>query len=544
MTRAGPHVMLALTAGSQPRAMYERWITTARPPVVKFCRQGMDSALMAWTRAQGSRIVGRYVDVALVSSGAENGRLARKVIGELTPFMDRLDYIEFANEEMQGKDDPRQWDTLMAACLDFMRQLDDANRAAGRKGPKACIANTSVGQPELARWSRESTLEAARYAAANGHVWGHHEYYKPDPWAMIDGGKAAWDGAAPAEGWLLMRVAKVARIMRSLGIDGYRFIITESGRDNVPGQPGQGGGFRDVMPGHPYAEFMAQYGRHLSAIPECIGWVDFGYNAWQGWKQFDLTEEPAEHERMVQAMAKLPRGAPSPPAPQPQPETPMPTNPPTIPKPAAAHSSRGGARARYVILHSTDSPAGATPTGTANYLQSNDRLVSVHELVNPEATYIMVPDNRAAHHAGADSATLPDGTKGGAVNAASWGLEIYQVNGRPTDPALVERAAVRVADAARRLGIPAANVLMHREVDPGRRSDPVGVDADAFRRRVAELLGTAPEAPAPGRVDYGKLVWAIEEATRILEREGRAVEAGYIKSVILPPLVKERDKPR
>lgn len=320
--RMAPHVMLALTAGSPQRAMYERWITVARPPLVKVCRQSCDNDLLAWTRAQGSRTLARYVDVALVSSGAENGRLARKVIGELTPYFANLDYIEFANEELQGKDDPKQWDILMEACLDFMIQLDAANKAAGRKGPKACIANTSVGQPELERWSRASTLETARYAAANSHVWGAHEYYKPDPWAMVDGGKAAWDGPAPAQGWLMLRVTKVRDIMRANGIDGYRFIITESGRDNVPGQPGQGGGFRDVMPGHPYAEFMAEYGRHLSAIIECIGWVDFGYNAWEGWSQFDLTLEPEEHERMVQAMAKLPRGAPSPPTPQPQPTPP------------------------------------------------------------------------------------------------------------------------------------------------------------------------------------------------------------------------------
>lgn len=327
MTRLGPHVMLALAPGSRQRTMYERWITTVRPPVVKFCRQGMDPALMAWTRDQGSKIVGRYVDVALVSSGAENGRLARKVIGELTPFMPHLDYIEFANEELQGRDDPRQWDILMAACLDFMIQLDAANKAAGRTRLKACIANTSVGQPEIERWTRASTIEAARYAAANGHVWGLHEYYKPDPWAMIDGGKAAWDGPPPAEGWLMLRCLKAVKAFRAVGIP-FRFIVTESGRDNVPGQPGPGGGFRDV-PGEPYADRMLQYGRHLSAIPECVGWVDFGYNAWAGWEQFDLTRDEAMHAEIIRTQVQLPRGAPAPPTPQPQPQPQPPTPPPS-----------------------------------------------------------------------------------------------------------------------------------------------------------------------------------------------------------------------
>lgn len=42
-------------------------------------------------------------------------------------------------------------------------------------------------------------------------------------------------------------------------------------------------------------------------------------------------------------------------------------------------------------------------------------------------------------------------------------------------------------------------------------------------------------------VDYGKVVWAVEEATRVLEREGRRIDAGYLKSVVLPPLVAKRD---
>jgi len=534
--------MLALTAGSPERAMFERWITTVRPPVVKFCRQSCDNALLAWTQAQGSKTLARYVDVALVSSGAENGRLARKVIGELTPFFANLDYVEFANEELQGKDDPKQWDILMEACLDFMRQLDEANKAAGRKGPKACIANTSVGQPELERWSRASTLETARYAAANGHVWGIHEYYKPDPWALVEGGKAAWDGTAPAQGWLMLRVVKAIQLMRHAGVTGFRFIITESGRDNVPGQPGLGGGFRDV-PGEPYADRMAEYGRHLSAIPECIGWVDFGYNAWEGWKQFDLTEDEPMHEKMIQAMAKLPRGAPGPPQPQPQPEQPMPTPTPSgiINMPAQSHSPRGGTRARYVVVHSTDSPAGSTPDGTARYLAGNDRKVSIHEMVAPGAVYVMVPDDRAAHHAG--YATLPDGTTGGAVNLASWGVEIYQVHGQPCAPELVEVAAGRVAGACKRLNIPAARVVSHAEIDPGRRSDPVGVDMAAFRSRVAAMLaeGGQPAPPPGGVVSYAKIVWALEQSIRILEGEGLNMEAGYLKATALNDAIKRRD---
>jgi len=486
--------MLPLTAGSRQRAMYEHWITTVRPPVVKFCRQAFEPALAFWTRAQGSKIVGRWVDYALTTSGAENGRLASRVLAELLPFAAHLDYVEFANEEMQGKDDPGDWDTLMEACVDFMQKLDAANRAAGRAGPKACIANVSVGQPELDRWTRETALFAARYAAANGHVWGIHEYYKPDPWAMIEGGKAAWDGSPPARGWLLLRCTQVRDIMRAAGIAGFRFIITESGRDNVPGQPGEGGGFRDV-PGEPFAERMAEYGRHLSALPECVGWVDFGYNAWQGWKQFDLTEDEAMHERVVQSQARLPRGVPAPapvpvPSPSPAPSPPPPGGIMVVDKPSQHHSSRGGQSVRWIIVHSTDSPATSTPDGTGRYLQQNDRQVSVHEYVaGATEVWRMVADDRAAHHCESASARFPDGTATSLANEVTWGIEGFQRSGQAVDERIVEAMAQRVAEACRRLRLGADRVLAHREIDPGRRGDPVGVDMDAFRARVAGILG-------------------------------------------------------
>lgn len=296
--RCGPHVMASLTPGTPARAIYERWVTTVRPPVVKWCRQSFDSQLMAWTRAQGCKNVGRWVEGDVDEPG--------RTLNELLQFAGVLDFVEFANEEEQGKDNPREWDRLMDGCLAFMQDLDKRNRAAGRTGPKACIANTSVGQPEIERWTRTSTMEVARYAAANGHVWGVHSYYKPEPWAMVEGGKAAWDGTPPAVGWLMLREVQAVKIMRAAGI-AFRFIVTESGRDNIPGQPGPGGGFRDV-PSEPFAEYMRQYGRHLSALPECVGWVDFGFNAWEGWKQFDLTLDPAMADKVIAAMTTLPRG--------------------------------------------------------------------------------------------------------------------------------------------------------------------------------------------------------------------------------------------
>lgn len=298
--RCGPHLMLPAPAGTPVRAKYEHWIRTVRPPVMKMCRQAFDPVLMDWTRQQGTRIVGRWVEGQISNPGG--------VLAELLPFADHLDGAEFANEESQGKDDPRDWARLMGKCQAFMEALDAANLAAGRYGPKAVIANVSVGQPELARWDMPETIEVARYAAAHGHYWGAHEYYKPRPWAMIEGDRPAWDGQAPARGWLMLRCEQVAERMRANGVQGFRFVVTESGRDNVPGQPGDGGGWRDepVTTDGDFADFMRQYGRHLSAMPECIGWVDYGANAWSGWEQFDLFRDDAMLDRFIAGQLTLP----------------------------------------------------------------------------------------------------------------------------------------------------------------------------------------------------------------------------------------------
>lgn len=53
--------------------------------------------------------------------------------------------------------------------------------------------------------------------------------------------------------------------------------------------------------------------------------------------------------------------------------------------------------------------------------------------------------------------------------------------------------------------------------------------------RAAAPPGTVPT------VDYRKVVWAIEQGVRILEGEGRTVDAGYIRSTYLADAIKRRD---
>src|SRR5690606_23890553 len=104
-------------------------------------------------------------------------------------------WVEAANEEMQGRDDPKQLDKLAELMLDFMQVCD-------ARGHKACTFNFSVGQPELERWTRPAMLACLDYAAVHDHAIGAHEYYKPVPWQ----GTAGWTagGSAAADGWWML----------------------------------------------------------------------------------------------------------------------------------------------------------------------------------------------------------------------------------------------------------------------------------------------------------------------------------------------------
>ncbi|HAF44984.1 MAG TPA: hypothetical protein DCK83_08630 [Gallionellaceae bacterium] len=148
---------------------------------------------------------------------------------------------------------------------------------------------------------------------------------------------------------------------------------------------------------------------------------------------------------------------------------------------------------RWIIVHD---PVGGTPANTLAYLRNNDRQVSYNELVVPGAppeSVTLAPPESYVGHAG--FGTAPDGTRGSALNRASWGLCLWKAiadNGPFPDDLLA--AAVTVA-ALRcgQWGLTADRVLAHREVDPRRRSDPRGLDMGIFREMVARALRQAVE---------------------------------------------------
>jgi N-acetyl-anhydromuramyl-L-alanine amidase AmpD len=160
---------------------------------------------------------------------------------------------------------------------------------------------------------------------------------------------------------------------------------------------------------------------------------------------------------------------------------------------SAHDSSRLNHRPVYIIVHSTESPPSLDPDFTLRYLTYNLRRVSAHELVLPgHRVFRMVPDDRAAHHCESATVRIP-GIDPIHANECTWGIEGHQVKGKPMPRQVLQDLTRRVVAACRRLDIPPDHVLGHREIDPGRKRDPHGVDMDALRADVHRHLSPATD---------------------------------------------------
>lgn len=166
-----------------------------------------------------------------------------------------------------------------------------------------------------------------------------------------------------------------------------------------------------------------------------------------------------------------------------------------IDHPSKHFAGRWGHKVLYIIVHSTDSPGG-DPWNTLSYLASNNRGVSAHELVLPGHAYRMVTDERAAQHCWSESVVFPGGERYGLANCITWGIEGYQAHGHTVQPNVAHLMAQRVGLACERFDLSPADVLGHCEIDPERRSDPVGVSMEEFRNRVQRVLWDLRGTPA------------------------------------------------
>ena len=173
--------------------------------------------------------------------------------------------------------------------------------------------------------------------------------------------------------------------------------------------------------------------------------------------------------------------------------------------PARWHSSRDGADIVALIAHGTGG------TDSRRYLQrggdlpdGSDRKVSIHSLVQKDGTiYRMVPDERAANHAGGVlkngvySSVLTIGGRtfrGAQVNRRTLGIELenLQTGLDPYPDAQLLAMGWQINAWRGRYGpLP---VTRHATIDPGRRSDPVGLTVATI-----ELWATRAAAAAQPR---------------------------------------------
>ncbi len=168
--------------------------------------------------------------------------------------------------------------------------------------------------------------------------------------------------------------------------------------------------------------------------------------------------------------------------------------------PAAWQSPRDGATPLAIVVHGTGG------TDSRRYLQTGgDRKVSIHILIDKAGTiYRMVDDERVANHAG--GVLLANGTfssrltigattyRGAQVNRRTLGIELENLQ-TGTDPYPdVQLLAMGWQINAWRQRYGALPVTRHATIDPGRRSDPVGLTVATI-----ELWATRAAAAAQPR---------------------------------------------
>lgn len=174
---------------------------------------------------------------------------------------------------------------------------------------------------------------------------------------------------------------------------------------------------------------------------------------------------------------------------------------------------RGGRRPDALILHYTGMASGRA---AAQRLCDPQAEVSAHYLVEEDGTIVqMVREADRAWHAGracwhgeAD------------VNSLSIGVEIVNPGhdlGYPDFPARQIDAVIALGlDIARRHAIPAARVLAHSDVAPGRKVDPG--EKFPWARLAAAGLGHWVE-PAPPADDTGPAAGGGGAAVAALQRD-------------------------
>ncbi len=137
----------------------------------------------------------------------------------------------------------------------------------------------------------------------------------------------------------------------------------------------------------------------------------------------------------------------------------------TLPVEVRASPNFGERRPNYVIIHHTTNDTAAQAIAT---LTNPARAVSAHYLIARDGRIIYLVDElKRAWHAG-------DSYWGGNrdLNSSSIGIELDNTGAEPFAEAQISALIALLADLQLRWNIPAANVLGHGDVAPGRKTDP------------------------------------------------------------------------
>lgn len=506
----GPHVI----GGISPHLdVIRRW----QPRLLLLLDPANGAARAIKQVSPGTTIIGRVFkpDGEIASRIAANPlEAAQWAADTVLPFAEGnpdVDYWQFTNEVRQtSTNEIRSLNAFSIAYVDKLMGI----------GAKAAIGGFSVGNPKTppedpSQWA--AFYPAMRYAKARGgilllHAYGADSIFQPD------------------DSWYLHRYEK--RVIPHLPDDlkdmpyAYGEYGCDLGVKSIGDRRGWKTGYNRNW--NAFGNDLLAASRFLANYPQCKGAAIFTLGNFGDWGDFDIAGDCANH------LAGLPWAQPTQ---QPAPPPPVPV-PPTgtvmIDLPSNHYSSRQGQRVKYIILHSTATPVGGTLESTANYLKQNERGVSIHELVGANIVYKMVADSNAAHHAESDTARLPGGEPNYLNNELTWGIEAFQIADTPVAPLVARTMLERVVEACRRLGIPSSRVLGHREIDPTRRSDPLGVDMVQFRRAVASALNEQTPPLSYTDDERAKAKWFTEQLARTLRGDADAT-ATLISALISEP---------
>jgi N-acetylmuramoyl-L-alanine amidase len=175
----------------------------------------------------------------------------------------------------------------------------------------------------------------------------------------------------------------------------------------------------------------------------------------------------------------------------------------TLPVAVQPSPNVGDRRPNYVIIHHTTNDTAEEAVAT---LTNPLKQVSAHYLIARDGRIIYLVDElKRAWHAG-------DSYWGGNrdINSGSLGIELDNNGNEPFADAQIDALIALLADVTVRWNIPAANVLGHGDVAPGRKVDPSALFP--WRRLAAAGFGLwcdPPFDPAPAGADDATLLAAL-----------------------------------